>query len=175
MPRLDLTSTVVAVALSAASLAAQSAVIGDDFYFDETTPLPASVRALEECGTSGQAHRKRFAGGFVFALQCAGNNENYVETLIYAKTEDGTGARLLRFPGPAGRRAGFEDTLSNIRWYADQNEIGEIAVDREAPRICRSEGRWRLEGKEPTPQLVFWRETKDCEGRRGWVVIVGKK
>ncbi len=56
---------------------------------------------------------------------------------------------------------------------AEEREIGEIFVGRETPPICRSEARWKLEGEKRKPKLVFWRETKDCEGNKGWVVVVG--
>ncbi|MGE5261128.1 MAG: hypothetical protein ACM3MH_09665 [Actinomycetota bacterium] len=39
----------------------------------------------------------------------------------------------------------------------------------------RTEARWKLEGKKRKPKLVFWRETKNCEGKKGWVVLVGAK
>ena len=44
-----------------------------DFYFDETTPTPAAVLALQDCDADVRtpAHRKPFAGGFVFAVQYA--------------------------------------------------------------------------------------------------------
>jgi hypothetical protein len=87
----------------------------------------------------------------------ARNNENYVETLIFADNETGAGGTLLLFPGPGKRREGFEELLSNIRWYPEKREIGPIFVDREDPEICRVEGRWRLEGSPPEPKLVFWR------------------
>jgi hypothetical protein len=32
-----------------------------------------------------------------------------------------------------------------------------------------------LDGEKRKPLLVFWRETKDCEGKKGWVVVVGKR
>jgi hypothetical protein len=38
--------------------------------------------------------------------------------------------------------------------------------------VCRSEGRWRLEGPSLRPRLLFWRETRDCEGRKGWRILV---
>ncbi len=44
-------------------------------------------------------------------------------------------------------------------------------IDRDDQSFCRSEGRWRLEGVKRKPKLVFWRETKDCEGKQGWVVV----
>ena len=138
--------------------------------------------ALEECGAEEQpfATRKPFAGGFLFAIQCPGNNENFMETLIFAQSEDGSGARLLRFHGPGDIRDDFADVISNVRTYDDKNEIGEIFVDREVderadPDVCRTEGRWRLEGKPLEPKLVFWRETADCDGKTGWKVIVGNR
>ena len=67
------------------------------------------------------------------------------------------------------------DAISNIPWLPGTREIGEIFVDRETPPICRTEARWRLEGEERKPKLVFWRSTKDCEGKQGSVVVVGKR
>jgi hypothetical protein len=50
--------------------------VDGDFYFDETTPK--AVLALQDCGADENtpAHRKPFAGGYVFAIKCASNNEN---------------------------------------------------------------------------------------------------
>jgi ketosteroid isomerase-like protein len=42
-------------------------------------------------------------------------------------------------------------------------------------RCVRTQARWRLEGERRLPKLVFWRETKDCEGKTGWVVVVGTR
>jgi hypothetical protein len=147
-----------------------------DFYFDETTPTPKAVLALQDCGADEKtaAHRKPFAGGFIFAIQCASNNENFIETLIFSEHEDGSGGWLLKFPKSA-RNDNVSDVVSNVRWYPETNEIGEIFVDRENPPICRTEARWKLEGKTRKPKLVFLRETRDCEGKRGWVVLVGKR
>ena len=97
-----------------------------------------------------------------------------METLIFSEQEDGSGGWLLKFPRPA-KLGGTDDVLSNIRWYLETKEIGDIFVDHESPPICRTEARWRLEGEKRKPKLVFWRETKDCEGKKGWVVVVGKK
>ena len=74
-----------------------------DFYFDEQTPTPPAVLALQTCQADErtQAHRKPFAAGFIFAIQCASNNENFVETLIFSEQEDGSGGWLLLFPRPA--------------------------------------------------------------------------
>jgi hypothetical protein len=171
---------VAALVLCGASASpAVAAEIDEDFYFDEATPMPATVLALQDCGADERttAHRQPFAGGFVFAIQCASNNENLVETLVFAEQQDGTGGRLLEFPLPAHRGGGTQDTIANIRWDQERGEIGEIFVDREVeervdPDVCRTEGRWRLDGEQRQPTLVFWRETEDCEGKTGWVVVV---
>lgn len=160
------------------ALSTAGAVESDgDFYFDETTPTPAAVLALQDCDADERtpAHRKPFAGGYVFAVQCASNNENFVETLIFSEHEDGSGGWRLQFPRPTQRGGGMADTIFNIRWFPKPREIGEIFVDRESPPICRSEARWRLEGAKRKPKLVFWRETKDCGGKQGWVVVVGTR
>jgi hypothetical protein len=52
--------------------------------------------------------------------------------------------------------------------------IADIFVDRESPPICRTEARWRLEGKKRKPRLVFWRETRDWQSNHGRVVVSGK-
>jgi hypothetical protein len=154
----------------------QAVDVDGDFYFDETTPTPKAVLALQDCGADENtpAHRKSFAGGYIFAIKCASNNENFIETLIFSEHEDGTGGWLLKFP-KSPRNKDFSDVISNIRWSPKRNKIGEIFVDRENPPICRTEARWRLQGKKRKPKLVFLRETRDCEGRRGWVVVVGNK
>jgi len=148
-----------------------------DVYFDEATPTPAAVLALQDCDADAKtpAHRKPFAGGFVFAIQCPSNNENFMEALIFSAAEDGSGGWPLKFPGPPKRKGAAGDVLSNIRWYPKTREIGEIFVDHENLAVCRTEARWKLEGEKRTPKLVFWRETRDCDGRRGWVVVVGKR
>jgi hypothetical protein len=98
------------------------------FYFDQSTPTPAIVLSVQDCDASEStpAHRRAFAGGFMFAIKCASNNENFVETLIFGERVDGTGAVLIEFPLPEHRGGGTQDTISNIRWYPDTKEIGEI-------------------------------------------------
>jgi hypothetical protein len=162
------------------SVAAAIELEDGTFLFDEETQMPPAVMAAQECSDDEDISgtRRPFAGGFIFAIRCASNNENSNQTLIFAKDAQGNGARRLLFPGPAGRREGFEDVLSNIRWYPDKSEISELAVDsdpdsRPTPNVCRSEGRWRLEAKGPAAKLVFWRETSDCQGKTNWTVMVG--
>ena len=90
--------------------------------------------------------------------------------------EDGRAARLLKFPrpGPPGP-TNPSDTVSNIDIFPKTNDLTETAVDRENKSTCRTEARWRLEGAERRPVLLFWRETRDCDGKRGWAVRVDRR
>ena len=96
--RLALALAFVALSYAAAALELEHGT----FVFDDETPVPPVVMALEQCGAeaNGYATREVFAGGFMFALRCPGNNENLMQTLIFADAQDGTGARLLHFRGP---------------------------------------------------------------------------
>ncbi|HSD92219.1 MAG TPA: hypothetical protein VLB11_04250 [Methyloceanibacter sp.] len=163
------------------ALAAEATELEDGtLLFGEHNPMPAAVMALQDCGANERtyAKRRRFADGFIFAVKCASNHENWVETLIFSEHEDGDDGWVLWFPVPH-KHGAPKDMLANINWYPDKDELGEIFVDRDIDRddksYCRSEGRWRLEGPKRTPKLVFWRETEDCDGKKGWVVLVGKK
>jgi hypothetical protein len=136
--------------------------------------IPATVRAQADCDVEEGAHasRRTFAGGTVFALKCPGNNQNWIQTLVFATDDKGTNARSLRFPGvPGSSDADRATELSNIRWYPRLRELSEIFVDPEQGDICRTERRWRLTGKPPQPQIVFMRETRDCDGKGGWRVV----
>lgn len=139
--------------------------------------LPNSVREATWCADEGPgfATRRTFAGFIIFAVQCPGNNANYVEALVVADDDAGTNARLLVFPTPYAPNPDVPyDALSNIRWL-DGGVLGEIAVDPEVTDgRCRHEARWQLEGARPDPSLLFWRETADCDGEDGWVVRVAE-
>jgi len=151
--------------------------IGDVFYFDDTNPPPEAVMAATWCDGFGDGGitRRPFAGGFVFAVRCPGNNANYIEALVFSATEDGSAPTLMTFPlpGPPEPEANPQDWLSNIRWHAETSELGEIFVDDEADDWCRSEARWRLDGVPPVATLVFFRHTRDCAGESGWELVVG--
>lgn len=137
--------------------------------------VPASVAAQVACGTNpDDVMRRPFAGGFIFAWKCPSNHANWISALVFATDEDGAGARLLRFPGPSKGRAASEE-LSNVRWLPQAREVGELFVDPENRRVCRHEARWRLVGPERRPELLFWRETRDCEGKRGWRTLVDRR
>jgi hypothetical protein len=151
--------------------------IGDVFYFDASDPPPEAVMATTECDGAGDGGitRRPFAGGFVFAVRCPGNNANMIEALVFSETDDGSAPTLLTFPlpGPPEPEINPQGWLSNIRWHPETNELGEIFVDEEADDWCRSEARWRLDNVPPTATLVFFRHTRDCTGAGGWEVVVG--
>ncbi len=151
----------------------------DMFVFDETNPLPEPVAAQSSCFEDGPgfATRRPFAGGFVFAIQCPGNNENFIQALVFATAEDGADARLLTFPVPGKRKPGFnpEEELSNADFTAGRNEISELLVDPEGDGWCRSEARWRFAGAPPAARLVFYRHTRDCAGKGGWKTVVDRR
>lgn len=135
--------------------------------------VPAAVAAQVACGADfDYADRRPFAGGVVFAWKCPSNHANWISALVFATDEKGTGARLLRFPGP--RRDAVSEELSNVRWLPQTREVGELFVDPENRDVCRHEARWRLVGPERQPQLVFWRQTRDCDGKRGWRTLVNR-
>jgi hypothetical protein len=138
--------------------------------------VPKSVAEKVTCGGPDDGMTRRlFAGGIVFAARCPGNHANYIQALVYARDEQGTEARLLMFLRP-GKKSDSNpaDSLSNIRWFPEQRELTELSVDPEADDVCRSEGRWRLDAKAQ-PQLIWWRQTRDCKGKRGWRVVVDRR
>jgi hypothetical protein len=150
--------------------AAAQAQSGDTAIIDRKD-IPPAVTAQVACGTEPESITRRpFAGGFVFAWNCPGNNANYIQALVFAARESGEGATLLRFP-QARRKGEAIEELSNIRWDAKARIVSQLFVDPESS-ICRSEARWRLDGTPPVPVLIHWRETRDCTGKRGWKVLV---
>ena len=161
----------LAIALGVTPAAAQT---GDDILLDASKgEIPAPVIKQVTCDTEpGTVTRKPFASGYVFLWRCPGNHANWIQAVVYATREDGTDARLLTFP-QAGKR-GVAEELSNIRWFATRNELTSLFVDPET-NICRTEGRWRLDGTPPAPRLIFWRETRDCNGKRGWRTRVDRR
>ncbi len=162
---------VVALALNATSAIAQNSA---DVLLDAgKREIPAPVIKQVNCGTEPDTvTRKAFAGGHLFLWQCPGNHANWIQAVVFATREDGADARLLTFP-QAGKRDAAEE-LSNIRWFAARNELTSLFLDPET-RICRTEGRWRLEGTPPMPRLIFWRETRDCNGKQGWRTRVDRR
>ncbi len=132
--------------------------------------IPSSVKAKLDCRkTAGAATVRSFSGGFVFAQPCE-QSEGSADRLVFATDRDGKNARLLTFHRPEGRRV---QALKNVAYLNGGTEISGH-VGRLTRRICRAEGRWRMEGKTPEPGLVYWRQTADCDGKTGWQLIVNR-
>jgi len=130
--------------------------------------VPGTVTSRMRCKSpSGSMTRRPFADGFVFTQSCTDTGEPLVR-IVYATDRAGAGARVLQFHRPEGRRMSALATVA----FAD-NEISGTA-GRLTRRICRAEGRWRMEGKQPAPSLVYWRHTRDCEGKTGWQTLTGR-
>ncbi len=113
---------------------------------------------------------RAFAGGFVFSQPCPSGTDT-PDRLVFATDKSGPARRLLQFVRPEGRRV---SALGNVEFAAAETEIAGTS-GRLSRRICRAEGRWRMEGKTPQPALVFWRQTRDCDGNTGWQTMVNRK
>ena len=137
--------------------------------------LPPPVAAATWCAEDGPgfATRRVFAGRVIFAVQCPGSHANFIQALVAADDADGRNPRALVFPTPfPADPDNPNDALSNVDWH-EGGIISELFVDPEATDgPCRHEARWRLDEPGPQPVLVFWRETTDCEGKKGWTVLV---
>jgi hypothetical protein len=132
--------------------------------------VPGSVASRMRCkSAAGPMTVQPFAKGFVFVQSCTEGAETLVR-VIYATDRDGAGARMLQFHRPEGRRM---SALATVSFFPAENEIAG-ATGRLTRRICRAEGRWRMEGKQPAPGLVYWRHTKDCDGKTGWQTVTGR-
>lgn len=133
--------------------------------------VPSIVTSRMQCKSpSGTVTRRSFSGGFIFSQTCTTSNDQQ-DRLVFASDTNGTNARLLLFHRPEGRRI---SGLGNVVFSSADNEISG-AIGRLTRRICRAEGRWQMEGKQPAPSLVYWRQTRDCDGKSGWQVIVNRK
>ena len=163
-------SLILACALGATGGMAEDG--GDAIVLDA---LPPPVAAATWCAEDGPgfATRRVFAGHVIFAVECPGNHANFIQALVAADDAEGRNARALVFPTPfPADPDNPNDVLSNIGWH-EGGIISELFVDpEEIDGPCRHEARWRLDEPGPQPVLVFWRETKDCEGKGGWTVLV---
>ncbi len=132
--------------------------------------VPATVTARMKCkSASGPMTRRPFAGGFVFSQSC-GEGADTLVRVVFAKDRNGADARLLQFHRPEGRRM---SALATVVFQPAENEISGT-TGRLTRRVCRAEGRWRMEGKQPAPGLVYWRQTRDCDGKAGWQTVIGR-
>jgi len=133
--------------------------------------VPSSVTSRLRCSKpSGPVTVRAFAGGFVFSQACPSGTDT-PDRLVFATDKNGAGARLLQFVRPEGRRV---SELGNTTFTPADTEIAGT-IGRLSRRICRAEGSWRMEGKNPQPALVFWRQTRDCDGKTGWQTMVNRK
>lgn len=118
--------------------------------------------------------RQPFAGGWLWQSKCPGNHANEVAAQVFSHREDGKDAKLIRFPTPHKGRNMLLEEISNVEVFPAAREFNHLFVDPEDETVCRTEARWIA--RDPLkPGLVFWRETKDCDGKRGWRVRVNKK
>lgn len=170
-----------AVAICVVSFPVLAEGTDEVFVFNKMMPLPTAVSAELWCAELWCAEdgpvfatRRPFADGFIFAVRCPSNRQNFIEGLAFASTEDGADAKALLFPLPYAD-ALAKDSLSNIRWSPETNEISEIVVDMEADDWCRTEATWLLAGSPIAAELTFYRHTKDCEGNNGWQMVVGEQ
>lgn len=160
-------AVIVALVANAAPGLAQSSADRETLADKE---VPGAVASRMRCKTpSGPMTRRPFAGGFVFIQSCADGAAPLV-AVVYATDRDGAGARVLQFHRPEGRRM---SALATVAFLPAENEISGT-TERLTRRICRAEGRWRMEGKQPSPGLVYWRQTRDCEGKTGWRTVLGR-
>lgn len=169
MRALAVAATILALGVAAAI--AQPAQ-PDDVTINKSD-IPKAVASQVSCGTAPDSiERKPFADGYIFCWPCASNHANQIEALVYATNIGGTDARLLQFPMP-GQPSKVKPApeIANVTWFPEKRELASVFVDPET-RICRREGRWKIDGKKPTPRLIFWRETRDCDGKRGWRTVL---
>lgn len=158
------------IALGSAGAIAQP-VQFDDVWINRND-IPKTVAVQVGCGTTpASILRKPFADGFIFRWPCASNPANEIEALVYATNISGADARLLQFPMP-GQPSKVKPApeIANVTWFPPR-ELTSVFVDPKN-RVCRREGRWRLDGKKLAPRLIFWRETRDCDGTRGWHTLL---
>ncbi|ARQ00141.1 hypothetical protein [Pseudorhodoplanes sinuspersici] len=161
---------IVAMLAAVATATAQS-VIKDDAETIAEKDVPSVVTSRMQCKSpSGPVTRRSLAGGFVFSRACT-TSSGQQDRLVFATERDGKNARLLMFHRPEGRRI---SGLGNVTFASAKNEISGT-VGRLTRRICRAEGRWQIEGKQPSPSLVYWRQTRDCDGKTGWQVMLNRK
>jgi hypothetical protein len=154
-----ITAAVAAIVALAANAAPGLAQPSTEMETLTDKEVPVTVASRVRCKTpSGPMTRRPFAGGFVFIQSCADSTEPLVR-VVYATDRDGTGARM--------------SALSTVSFLPAENEIAGT-TRRLTRRICRAEGRWRMEGKKPAPGLVYWRQTKDCDGNTGWQTVTGR-
>lgn len=137
--------------------------------------IPKEVAAAVNCGTDPDAiTRERFADGWLWKWPCPGNHANQIGAHVFSRDKAGKDAKRIRFPTPHKDEAAWLDELSNSEFFPAAREFNHLFIDPEDDKVCRTEARW-IARAPLKPQLVFWRETKDCDGKKGWRVLVNRK
>lgn len=154
--------------LAAAPAAAQE----DGHRIFKRTEAPKEVRAAIICDEADDiVTRDAFAGGWLWQSKCPSNHANFIKAQVFSRDKNGKDAKLIRFPVPRGTPL---EEISNVEFFPTTREFNSLFVNPEDEAVCRTEARW-IAHDPLKPKLVFWRETKDCDGKKGWRVIVGKK
>jgi hypothetical protein len=164
--RVCLAAALICIATAVGAQAQENAII-------KRADAPKEILAAFGCDeVQDYIMRETFAQGWLWRSKCPGNHANEMAALVFSRGKDGKGATLIRFPAPKGRMR--LEALSNAEIFPAAREFNALFVDPEDKRICRTEARWIA--KDPVkPRLVFWRETKDCEGKTGWSVLIDTK
>lgn len=137
--------------------------------------IPKAVAKAADCGTDPDSIiRERFANGWLWKWPCPSNHANQIEAHVFSFDKEGKDAKKIRFPTPHKGKNAWLEEISNVEVFPTTREFNHLFVDPEDKSVCRTEARWIA--RDPLkPQLVFWRETKDCDGKKGWRVLVNKK
>ncbi|HMN51035.1 MAG TPA: hypothetical protein PKB01_03110 [Xanthobacteraceae bacterium] len=139
------------------------------------TEAPKEVLAAITCDhVLDYVTRQPFAGGWLWQLKCPSNHANEVAAQVFSRDREGKDAKLIRFPTPYKGKDTRLEEISNVEVFPATREFNHLFVNPEDDAVCRTEARWIA--RDPLkPELVFWRETKDCDGKRGWRVLVNRK
>lgn len=133
---------------------------------------PNEVLTAVRCDeTTDYVTREVFADGWLWQSLCPGNHANQIAAQVFSRDKNGKDAKLILFPTPSGPPL---EEISNAEIFPTAREFNALFVDPEDGKVCRTEARWIAQ--DPLkPRLVFWRETKDCEGKTGWRVRIDRK
>ena len=137
--------------------------------------ISKAVAAVADCDTNPDSiMRERFANGWLWKWPCPSNHANQLEAHIFSIDKEGKDAKRMRFPTPHKGERAWLGELSNTEFFPAAREFTHLFVDPENKDICRTEARW-IARNPMKPELVFWRETKDCDGKKNWRVLRNKK
>jgi hypothetical protein len=166
--RLSALSLVLLLALVANSRAQDDIVSKQD--------IPKAIADLMTCGNYSEfVIREAYAGGWLWKWQCPSNHANNIEAHAFSRDRDGNTPAAIRFPTPYKGKNAWLEELSNSEFFPAAREFNHSFVDPENKRICRTEARWVAPRDPLKPELVLWRENRNCKGNSGWRTLVNKK